>query len=351
MGALLFTLNGCTAEAVAWVDARFDLIATSLALLSLIAVLRYAMSGHRIVFGFGLLLQALATLTKESAFCLPLLVGCLGLFLGKPCRRRIFFAALLSSAMALGLWLYRWWAIGGIGGYRGPDGLPAVTAFHPLRTLEALALREWAILLFPLNWSTPPGIALRSALAMLPVVLIACVLLVRTQTRPCFRSSVGAAGMTILAGLPVQHLLLVGPDLSGAFRLYLPSVGLALLWSWLFDGIPGRARAGVACLLLSIYSAILEHNLAAWRSTANLAQAVCTSFGRSLEGTADTVWVEGLPAKRMGIVFLANGFPQCVAMNGGVPAARIQIAQFGKKPASAARVFSWSDQTPHLELR
>ncbi len=351
MGALLFTLNGCTAEAVAWVDARFDLIATFLALLCLIAVLRFAASGHRIWLGVGLLLQAVAILTKESAFCLPLIVACLTLFFARPERRRLVFATLLSSGMSVVLWLYRWWALGGLGGYRGLDGLPAVTAFHPLQTLEGLILRQSAILFFPLNWSQPPGIALRGALAMLPVVLIACMLLAHRQGRSCFRSNLGAVGMIIFAALPVQHLLLVGPDLSGAFRVYLPSVGLAILWSQICDGIPGRPRMAIVCILVLINSAILEHNLAVWRNTANVAKAFCTSFGRTLEASADTVWVEGLPAKRLGVVFLANGFPECVAMNSGIPAARIQVANVGQKPASAARVFSWNDKAVHLEPR
>jgi hypothetical protein len=350
-GALLFTLNGCTAEAVAWVDARFDLIATFLVLLCLMAVLQYAMSGERTWIGIGCMLQAPAMLTKESAFCLPFLVGCLALFLAKECRRRILFASVLSSGISIGLWIYRWWALGGIGGYRGADGLPSVTQFHPFKTLEALFLRESAILFFPVNWAEAPGIALGGALAILPVVSIACVLLARKPARSSVRSSVGAAGMTVLASLPVQHLLLVGPDLSGSFRAYLPSVGLAILWSQLFDGIPVRPRGAIACILLSIHAAILEHNLAAWRSTANLAKGVCISFGRSLESSADTVWMEGLPAKRMGVVFLANGFPQCVAMNSGVAARRIQAAKFGQRPVSTERVFWWNDETVHLEPR
>jgi len=83
------------------------------------------------------------------------------------------------------------------------------------------------------------------------------------------------------------------------------------------------------CILVLINSAILEHNLAVWRNTANVAKAFCTSFGRTLEASADTVWVEGLPAKRLGVVFLANGFPECVAMNSGIPAARIHVIPYG----------------------
>ncbi|HLI86397.1 MAG TPA: hypothetical protein VKV17_20985 [Bryobacteraceae bacterium] len=348
-GALLFLLNGCTAEAVAWVDARFDLIVTFLALLCLLSVLQFAESGRCFWLGIGCLLQALAILTKESAFCLPLLVGCLALFCATEYSGRMVFASILSSGLALGMWIYRWWALGGIGGYRGPEGLPAVTRFHPLQTLEALFLRQWAILLFPVNWASAPGIALRGALAMLPMVWIACVLLSRKPVESRVRLYVGAAGMAILASLPVQHLLLVGPDLSGSFRIYLPSVGLAIFWSRLFDGMPARPRIAMACILMAIHAAILEHNLAQWRSTAELAKGICVSFGRSLERSADTVWVKDLPAKRMGVVFLANGFPQCVAMNSGVDAGRIQVAEAGRKPAPGARVFRWNEQRAELE--
>jgi hypothetical protein len=157
--------------------------------------------------------------------------------------------------------------------------------------------------------------------------------------------------MTILSALPVQHLLLLGPDLSGAFRLYLPAVGLAIVWSRLFDRIPRWPRSLLASLLVLLNVAILEHNLAAWNDTTNLAKTVCISFGRSLAGTADTVWVEGLPSRRMGVVFLANGFPQCVAMNSGVPAGRIQIARYGQQRPAEARVFSWNDSNSRMERR
>jgi hypothetical protein len=56
--------------------------------------------------------------------------------------------------------------------------------------------------------------------------------------------------MVILGALPVQHLLLISPYLSGAFRVYLPAAGLAIAWSVLLDGIPRWPSATLVCLLL-----------------------------------------------------------------------------------------------------
>jgi hypothetical protein len=346
-GAVLFTLNGCAAEAVGWIDARFDLMAAWLALVCLLCVKRYAVSGRRIWLVAAWIVQACATLTKESAFCLPLLIACVALFPGREQGRRIAVAATWSGALSVAVWLYRWWALGGIGGYRGRDGVASVLRFHPLHTLNALLLREWAILFFPVNWSSAPGAALRIALAALPPVMLACALLARVPTR----KFLAALGMVILGALPVQHLLLISPDLSGAFRVYLPAAGLAIAWSVLLDGIPRWPSATLACLLLLVYVEILEHNLADWRSTTTLAKAACTSFGQRIEGTEDPVWVEGLPASRMGVVFLANGFPQCVEMNSRVPAGRVQIRRWGQKLDRTARVFFWNDETRRLEPR
>ncbi len=346
--AFLFLLHGGSAETVTWVDARFDLIATALVLLSLLCVCRYVREQRTTWRTAALAAGALAMLSKESAFCLPLLIACLAVFRDKAEVRRVWAAAAWAGAVAIVLFSYRWWALGGIGGYRSSAGVPYVIQMGALHTVNVLLLRGWAILLFPFNWTWPASLTMRLVAIALPLILTACALLSRAPTRLLL----GSIAFTVVAELPVQHLLLVGPDLSGMRNVYLASIGLAIACGLLWNGSTSRAGVLATCSLLVVHVLMLEHNLAAWRSTAGLARAVCADLGRTVAHTPGEIVVSGLPSTRNGVVFLANGFEECVAMNSGVPANRIHVigehgAQGTHEPG--AQQFLWNESTSRLE--
>lgn len=341
-GAFFFAVSGISAETVAWIDARFDLMTTSLALLCLIFVCRYATTGNS-----GWLIGSLAVgicgmLSKESGYCLPLLIASLGLCRDRKDWNRIWRAAGLAGVLGAVLFAYRWWALGGIGGYPGEAGEPAVLHFNALRTLDALLLREWAVLFFPFNWYAPANWTLRAALVASPLVLAWIAWMAKAPRRPL----IGCIVFVIAAALPVQHLLLLSPGLSGSRALYLGSVGWALLWALVLDSMARRQSMVIACLLLALQGFILEHNLIVWRDTAELARSVCVAFGRSVASTSGPIIVRNLPAARMGAAFLSNGFPQCVEMNSGVPAWRIRDAGVAE---SGAHQFVWNEAAGRIE--
>lgn len=338
-GAFLLGLNGVSAETVAWIDARFDLMTTLLMLSSLIFVCRYATTATLGWLAGALAAGACGILSKESGFCLPLLIASLALFRDRKDWNRILQAAGSAGVLAVALFAYRWWALGGIGGYADAAGEASILHVNVLHTLDALFVREWAVLFFPFNWSAPASPVLRAALAATPLLLAACA----WKAAPARRPFVGCLLFVIAAGLPVQHLLLLGPALSGSRALYLGSVGWALLWAVALDSMAPRPRIVVACLLLLLEGSILEHNLTVWRATAELAQSACADFGRIAAGIQGPIIVGGLPDTRMGAVFLKNGFPQCVEMNSGVPADRIGVRD------RAASNFIWSDAHGRIE--
>ncbi len=332
-GALAFAWTGAAAETVAWIDARFDLMATALVLMSLLCVCRFAAKGERLWLIVGLAIDMAGMLCKESAFCLPLLIACLSFFRDE--RHRIWKAAGLAAIVAALLIAYRFWALHGIGGYGAH--------FHAVRTVEALLLRQWAILLFPFNWSAPASRPMYAVLAAIPLVLAACAWI----ARPRRGALAGCVAFVIAAALPVQHLLLLGPALGGSRELYLATVGWALLWAVALDGMPQRGGAIVAGLVLAIGVAMLEHNLTVWRETSQMVRTICTDFGRVAAQTPGPIVVRGLPAGRLGTVFLYNGFPQCVEMNSGVPSARIQTDEFPAPPG--ANEFIWNGATGRID--
>lgn len=343
-GALLFALTGLSAETVAWVDARFDLMTTAFVLIALLAICHYAASGHNGWLMGGLAAGVAGMLSKESGFCLPLLVASLAFF--KDDRRRIWRAAAVSGILAGFLFAYRWWALGGIGGYSGEGGDSAILDFNILRTANALLVRQWALLFFPFNWSAPANAPVMSCVFAIPLVLATAA----WMAKPSRRAIAGCISFVIAAGVPVQHLLLLSPGLGGSRALYLGGVGWAMLWAVLLDSIRLRQCIVLAGVLLAIETVILEHNLQVWRNTSELAQAVCASFGKAAAGLQGSIVVRGLPAERMGAVFLHNGFPQCVEMNSELAATRIQVAD-SDAAQPGVHEFLWNEAAGHLEER
>jgi len=333
-GALLFVLTGLTAETVGWIDARFDLMTTLAVLCCLLCVCRYAATARGRWLVSALAIGVAGMLCKESGFCLPLLIACLALFIDE--RRRVLRAAGWAAIVAVVLIAYRLWALHGIGGYGAH--------FQVIRTVEALLLRQWAILFFPFNWSAPASKLMYAAMAAIPLVLAGCA----WMSRPRRRALAGSILFVIVAALPVEHLLLLGPSIGGSRELYLGSVGWALLWAVVLDGMPRRAAMIGACLAAAISLPILEHNLRVWGQTAEMAKSVCAEFGKIAAETAGPMIVRGLPASRMGVVFLNNGFPQCVEMNSGVPANRIIAGDPAATPPGAHQ-FTWNEATGRLD--
>ncbi|HEX5229292.1 MAG TPA: hypothetical protein VFW44_16365 [Bryobacteraceae bacterium] len=340
---LLFAFSGVVAEPVAWIDARFDLMTTAMLLIGILCVCRFAAGSTRLWLVLGLAVGAAGALYKESGFCMPLLILSLALFRPRSEWPRIWRAAAWAGGVAAVLFAYRWWALGGIGGYGAPAGDASILHFNLLHSMNALLLRQWTILLFPFNWSAPASALSLAALVAIPFLLAAWA----WMARPRWSALTGCVAFVIAAGLPVQHLLLIGPPLAGSRQLYLGSVGWALLWACVLDTIAWRPRIAIAAALLAIEICLLEHNLSVWRDTARLARSICSEFGAVAAVTPDPIVVRGLPALRMGTVFLNNGFPQCVEMNSGVRAERIGVSI---TPAPAdAHEFLWNDERGRLE--
>jgi hypothetical protein len=322
--AVLFAVTGAGVEPAAWIDARFDPMATGLVLASLLCVCRFLDQG-RSTWLISAALFALAAFTsKESAFCLPLLIACLWFFRPED-RKRLSAAFACIGLLAVAVFAYRWWALGGIGGYRSAAGESNLASFSPVRMLNAVLVRDWTILFFPINWSTP-------------VVLAVCA----WKSKVPGLAAAGAIAMTICAALPVQHLLLIGIDLANTRFVYLLSVGWALLWGLVFAGLPTpRWRFGAIGAMAALHVLIGQHNLGFWLDVHEEVTQVCTAFAQTISSTPGTAIAGGLPMKKNGVVFLANGFPECVAMNSNLPASKVSV--FGTPN------YVWNPATNRLE--
>jgi hypothetical protein len=321
--ALLFTLSGAATEGVAWIDGRFDPTATFFVLLSLLCLCRYLASGRSAWMASACVAGISAVLSKESAFCLPLLAGCLWFF--RPAdqeKRRLIIGCAFLASVAVAVFVYRYWALGGIGGYRTAEGGVNIGQFSAVRMLNAVLVRDWTILFFPINWSRAPGTLLTAFVYSAPIALAACAWRARLPRRILL----GCLALTVAAALPVQHLILFGADLANTRIIYLLAVGWAVLWGVIFTAIPPAGWRTLAMAWVIAWNVLmLHHNLGFWLRVPAEARAVCEAFGISISGSGGHVVVGGLPQKKDGVVFLANGFPECVAMNSNAPASRISV--------------------------
>jgi hypothetical protein len=171
-----------------------------------------------------------------------------------------------------------------------------------------------------------------------PLLLFACAWSARLPRR----IYLGCIALTTVAAFPVQHLLLIGSDLSGARILYMLSLGWAILWGAVFSAIPSsRLRTLAIVWILTWHAVMLHHNLAFWLQVPQQAREVCAEFGRTLAKIQTQAVVSGLPQKKNGVTFLANGFPQCVAMNSDVPASRVSV--------NGEPNFEWNETTERIE--
>lgn len=216
VAALIFGLHPILSEAVVWIAARNDLMATAFAVGALLAVDR-----RKPVL--AAICALAAALSKESSFLLPALVvlwvgGHEGLA-GVKARRGAIGATALGLGVALAL--------------RPLAELGRATDFHrvpiddPFASLYTLArLIGWLGWPWPLTGTAtlylpPPGIAVwASAL----VVLAGAAFLVRAEPR----RGLCLVAFTVLAALPMAVALWVFATIGERY-MYLPMVGAAAL--------------------------------------------------------------------------------------------------------------------------
>jgi hypothetical protein len=322
--AVIFGIHGSRPEAVTWIACRFDLVAT----LFVLATLSLYLRGR---YTLALITAFLALISKESAYVLPVL---LLLITDRPNWRRAAPFAALTGAV----FLYRWHLLSGIGGYQTAAHTPAILNFSFLRTANALLLRLWATLFFPINWIAAPQWWLWIALAIGVAGYAALGLAGGRQRRTLLFLL-----FTFMAALPVQQLLLIGPDLEKSRVLYLPSVGFALFLAATLESLRRPAwRVPAAIAIMVFQLACLEHNLLNWRGVALVARQACDSVAASLEGNRKTVTVLDLPNVLRGVYFFHKGMPDCLEVGHGIDIRRV-------RENGADLTFRWDPQTETLK--
>mgnify|MGYP001047058494 CR=1 FL=1 len=347
--AALFSLHGTRPETAVWISGRFDLLATLFTLCGLLFFLSSLKETEIKRWVCGLAASAcmvLAILSKESAYIFPLLLGLALILEGESPRKRVGIMACFLL-IAAGLFVQRWLLLGGIGGYRhAGTGQALALTFSVVGALKVLLLRIWAVLFFPVNWSTPPG----AGFALVTVVyLISLVwLALRRIDR---RRLTFALGFLIVSALPPLHLLLIGSNLEKSRFLYLPSVGFCLLLALAVERLPGRARWIVPGAILAFNLCALEHNLNAWEYASAKAKSACHAAVNCIDSSTKRMIVGDLPPILRGVYFFGNGFQECVDMQRAGASIQVEIRRGGgATPEGDGSRHLWWDQSAD-ELR
>ncbi len=139
LAAVLFVAHTSNQEAVYWISARFDLLATFFTLTSVL------LTTHREAraIGLGLATFALALLCKESALAAPIIVGAYLVFVDwAPARRVVAVLALMAGVIVA--YAATRAAVGGLDPTGGAARLPkAVALFASLAALAWVANVRW----------------------------------------------------------------------------------------------------------------------------------------------------------------------------------------------------------------
>jgi hypothetical protein len=309
--AAIFAAMPIQVEAVAWMSGRFDVLSTAFLLWTIVCYL-YARSKNSILaYLLAMVLFVLAMCSKESAFVLPLLLFAIEWIVirTKP-DWRIAVVVVLSG---LGF-LYRLFALGGIGGYYIGGGY-SIFDFS-LKTPEGLFIRGPSQVLFGLNWMQPNGIMVTTVASLMAVLLLMLV------TKAAWGSGQGrviglALIWTIITMLPAHFLLLIGSGLTNSRILYLPSVGIAVVLGQLLGALDRRRLQNflfISLILLLDFGTC--HNLAAWRWTARLAERTLQTV-RELEPSPapGTQFVfSSIPDTVRGVFFFRTGLSESLKL-------------------------------------
>lgn len=293
----LFAVDAAHPEAVTWIAGRFDLLATALVLVGLIAFIRFWEGDGFLWCAAAAIAMTAGILSKESAYALPLMM--LVYTCSRPdFRKRSVRMLAPFFILAAILFAYRWTLQGGIGGY------PQMFAPHPVSLANALLLRSWAILFFPVNWTTGVGAGLSIA-----TILYGAAWMALPWSPAGARSQLLVPlGLALAAAIPPVGQLLLGADLEKSRLLYLPSVGFCLFAASATGMAAPRIRTMAALAMLAFQFIALRHNLGTWEDIAAKSKTVC----EAATACSNPNDVTGLPRSIDGVYFFANGFPECV---------------------------------------
>ncbi len=315
LAGVLFLVHPSHTEAVSWISGRADLIATFFCLASLCTYLAYLQSRRPAQLALSLACFALALLAKESAICLPFLVGTVGLYAGEMRRGtwgRWRFPACIGAyiAMLLVFVAVRSAFIGSlVGGYGASQHLNFSPAWLRDRLLEAPVRSVFPVLpnqlsRFLFKPLQSPAFIL---FALVCAAAIALVIILRRRRQAASERAaqnqfmITLGGLFLISLLPVINLRLTLYQTLGERFLYLPTVFSCLLIAYLVPTLIRRP---------AVYSVRLYQTNQIWREAAALASNIKDQLADSAMG--NRLLIINAPDNLRGVPVFHNGLPEAL---------------------------------------
>src|SRR5262245_37159586 len=184
-------------ESVAWMSGRFDVLSGTMSLWAAACYAFWRTKHSQFTYSLALMFFALAALSKETGFVLPLLLVAIELIVFRtwPGLRIAWFFGLGAA-----IFLCRFIALGGVGGYRNVSPWEI-----SLKRLEGLFIRVPSQLLIGLNWTQPAGILVIVLASVLATFLLFLAVTVQPDVKLASMLLFGAAWM-ILSTIPGSFL-------------------------------------------------------------------------------------------------------------------------------------------------
>lgn len=321
----IFAVLPVHAETVVWISARFDLLAACLTIWSCVVYLLFRRSARQGFFFLSLLLALLALLSKENAYIIPVLILSVELIIQKTAKI-IYVSAYLLLAVIV--FIIRYVALSGIGGYATSSGDPAIYKFS-LLTLQGLFIRGPGQIFLGFNWEHPFGVVHVFLISLALIVLLVVAFKV-TLSRSNRRLVLMGLIWIFVTLVPAHFILLVGPGLTGSRVLYLGSVGFALVCGIVVTSSKSvRLSLALFVFLVISLSACLVHNNYAWKHAGLQARQALSDIKTQLPALSDStdfvVW--DMPETLNGAYFFREGLPDALRLLYGNRAISVEQKQ------------------------
>lgn len=329
LAVLIFALAPVHFEAVIWPAARFDLLAATFALLSLILFLKHWHDAG-VVTRWGvlsILCLIAAVLCKESAYSVGLLVPALiltgGIWNRKPLGQRKAAIFIGATAVTLGaLIAIRFLVYNGIGGYSDMHGQSIHTTLS-VRSIYSLAVNSIALPVFGIN-ATVPG-------AVWPGVMLVCfcviaVLIAGRRIEGKSKRQWTLLLLALLSAIPAANVIgWIQPSLLHSRQVYWPSLWIAFFLASILDRRSSRA---LIVLFLLVEASAASYNVWVYRDAMNRADRIASRIQQdvgAMGGGAVEVRVLGVPNNPNGVFLFREELNERIAR--AVPQAMVRVCE------------------------
>ncbi len=277
--ALLFLVLPSHGEAIFWISARTDLIATVFFQMSLIAGLRTLTAPSIIPILISWATAAIAYLSKESALTLlPLYIAVMLLSryprcLGNTYLRSGIIQAGGHAALLTAFWIWRYDRIGDwIGGYGLDIHIPVL---NPAKLINIPIMMCRSLM----PYQSDRTVFVLSVASTLLLVLVVMMRMVRETRRTILGTSFRYMLLLAISLLPVFPLGTSITDMQGERLVYAPSVfSVCLLSLWIKQSVPGKAYHHIWLLIPGLCLAFLARSSVIYAQAGQLSKEIVSEI-------------------------------------------------------------------------